>query len=551
MLNRSFAGLDNFPPLRIESAPVYPHTSDAVRIQLSLRWLVLSCFLFAFPLSSALALPACPGQNFYLKSGEVLEIEFNRRPGCDVRFVAVERGVVDRKLFYPSGKTDERRLSARERDIPEAWSLLPQKAQLRANTETVVKFLGEAPRPASEPASPFPDKPTLREICGGDRVELKRGENLFFRFSGSQCKERVERVNIIGEVNEQVLYPSGKRDQRILRTGMTWNYSEQPRAIFWKAIVPTEAIFVAQAPAPLPNPPTPALPQQIAKPAPAPPQAPSQLLKPAPPVPVLQPPPPPPPPAKTSTIFTREFFTQTLLFIASAFAIYIIVWFSKKPSVQVIGHWCCSIECLQASPMQFYASVEEAITSRNIPAINYHRTDWREAGVFSAYREYLRVIRERNVFDICGAPYGNGFFVSWWFGEMRPSPLGPTVATAGIVYGFYTFTTHLFGTELGFLITIIGFILSFLFIGLVMRNNPGEYWISYMLVIPIIGFLLEHMFLPPTYYRIDSALMFQESIKKSVLEVIDGMTTAKGIRALSEDERKPVLKDFFQRKMPW
>ena len=108
---------------------------------MSLRWLVLSFFLFALRSSSALALPACPGQSFYLKTGEALEIEFNRRPGCDVRFIAVERGNVERKLFYPSGKTDNRTLTRGQKDIPEAWSELPQKAYLKAHAETVIKFL--------------------------------------------------------------------------------------------------------------------------------------------------------------------------------------------------------------------------------------------------------------------------------------------------------------------------------------------------------------------------------------------------------------------------
>jgi hypothetical protein len=41
--------------------------------------------------------------------------------------------------------------------------------------------------------------------------------------------------------------------------------------------------------------------------------------------------------------------------------------------------------------------------------------------------------------------------------------------------------------------------------------------------------------------------MFQQAVHASVMEVIDGMTQAKGLRALSEADRKPILKDFFQR----
>jgi hypothetical protein len=51
-----------------------------------------------------------------------------------------------------------------------------------------------------------------------------------------------------------------------------------------------------------------------------------------------------------------------------------------------------------------------------------------------------------------------------------------------------------------------------------------------------------------TYYRIDTTLMFQKAIHNAVLEVIDEMTTAKGLRALGEHDRKPVMREFYQRK---
>ena len=58
------------------------------------------------------------------------------------------------------------------------------------------------------------------------------------------------------------------------------------------------------------------------------------------------------------------------------------------------------------------------------------------------------------------------------------------------------------------------------------------------------GRLYEILFSPPTFYKLDTALMFQEAVHNAVLEVIDGMTSAKGLRALSDLERKPILKAF-------
>lgn len=41
--------------------------------------------------------------------------------------------------------------------------------------------------------------------------------------------------------------------------------------------------------------------------------------------------------------------------------------------------------------------------------------------------------------------------------------------------------------------------------------------------------------------------MFQTSVRQAVIEVVDQVTSAKGIRALTELERKPVMRDFFKR----
>ena len=63
---------------------------------------------------------------------------------------------------------------------------------------------------------------------------------------------------------------------------------------------------------------------------------------------------------------------------------------------------------------------------------------------------------------------------------------------------------------------------------------------------PLVGTIYERVFAPETYYALDTALMFQEAVHNAVLEVIDGMISAKGLRALSEVERKPILKVFAQ-----
>jgi hypothetical protein len=67
-------------------------------------------------------------------------------------------------------------------------------------------------------------------------------------------------------------------------------------------------------------------------------------------------------------------------------------------------HWDHLIEIADAKTMVFYKAVEEAIERRRIPDSSRSRIDYREGGLLSAKREYLRVKRLTYTFDICGAP---------------------------------------------------------------------------------------------------------------------------------------------------
>ena len=158
----------------------------------------------------------------------------------------------------------------------------------------------------------------------------------------------------------------------------------------------------------------------------------------------------------------------------------------------VFSHWYSLLENLQHSPQDFYSLVEQAIATRKIPECAVSRIKASEGGLFSATREYLRVSRKEFNFDICGAPFGNGFFVSWWLGE---KPSGCLAAFAEI---------------------------------------------------PLLGLIFRRLIKPNTYYKIDTGLMFQEAVSKAVHDAVDQITTAKGIRALSELERKPILRDFYR-----
>ena len=213
----------------------------------------------------------------------------------------------------------------------------------------------------------------------------------------------------------------------------------------------------------------------------------------------------------------------------------------------VISHWYNLFGGLEASPLEFYASLEEAVKRREIPNAETSRVDWHESGVFSAKREYLRVSRGRLIFDICGAPYGTGFFVSWWL--VRPEstmwPVAVLLLMMGAWFVFFLFTS-VAGFFVGTFLFVIGFPFLFWVFSMYM-NEQKEGWDDAIVAIPIFGRLYERIFRPETYYRIDTALMFQQAVHHAVLEVIDQTTSAKGIRALTELERKPIMSEFARR----
>ena len=163
---------------------------------------------------------------------------------------------------------------------------------------------------------------------------------------------------------------------------------------------------------------------------------------------------------------------------------------------------------------------------------------YKEGGLATAKREYLRIQRGSLVFDICGAPFGNGFFFSWWLA--REPGKHALLALAGLVFGspiLYLILGQIFGLLLSTLIMPALFVV----LGILIRDGtiPGE---ETVLEIPVVGWVYERIFSPNTYYKLDTALMFQESVRNAVMEVVGELRSEKGLRALSEAEARPKLR---------
>src|SRR5665213_3093703 len=195
----------------------------------------------------------------------------------------------------------------------------------------------------------------------------------------------------------------------------------------------------------------------------------------------------------------------------------------------VRGHWSRLFPGLQTTPLEFYARVEAAVLNRAIPDTVVERVEYREGGAFSGTRQYLRVRRRREVFDICGAPFGDDFFFSWWFTDVKPA--FPSAVTIVIVLG-YLVVLSLFIQNVGIVRgTIILLLIVPLLLFVVSHMGKPEAD-DFILQLPWIGALYERFFHPITYYRIDTSDMFQQAVQKLVMDLIDEVTTANGISCL-------------------
>jgi hypothetical protein len=162
-------------------------------------------------------------------------------------------------------------------------------------------------------------------------------------------------------------------------------------------------------------------------------------------------------------------------------------------TTEVISQWNTLIENFQTSPQAFYAEVTRALNKRQMPNAKIDRISFKESHLLSAKREYLRISCKNDFyFAICGAPFGTGFFVSWWL--LEP----PQGCLASLFAPF-----------------------------------------------PVLSAIARAMVKPWTYYRIDTATMFRTATHQAVLEVVDSITSSQNLKALPEAERKPVLREFF------
>ncbi len=193
-----------------------------------------------------------------------------------------------------------------------------------------------------------------------------------------------------------------------------------------------------------------------------------------------------------SSISNLNHFNMLVTVIVCLFIILVIVAIIRHKKDDVHSHWAQLLPNFKFSTKEFYQLVKTEMQSHEIKNISFEEVSLSTSTIFARNRLYLRVFWTEFYYDLCFAPFGDGCFVSWW---------------------------------------------------LIYETSSIEEIIR---KIPFIGEWIRLALFPVTYYRIDSASAFMTYAQQSVLKVIDEITKDTGIR-LTEDERKPILKNIFDR----
>ncbi|MCG3195745.1 MAG: hypothetical protein GHCLOJNM_00212 [bacterium] len=219
----------------------------------------------------------------------------------------------------------------------------------------------------------------------------------------------------------------------------------------------------------------------------------------------------------------------------------------KTRNAEFLSHWTKPFSDFSTSPTDFYTQVEAAFAKHEAPDAEVSRVTWKERSVISPERVYLRIERLKCVYDICAAPFGKDFFFSSWLVMLKPS--FTFLHWIGMGTGLFLLTflfTNMFGFFKGlfFLIVLMSFLWWLIRSGAM--ETPLEFE-EFLLGLTVMGAIWEVYYRKPTYFEIDTALMFQNVAHAAVLEAVDAITDARGLPRLSDDERKPIHRDFFMR----
>jgi len=218
------------------------------------------------------------------------------------------------------------------------------------------------------------------------------------------------------------------------------------------------------------------------------------------------------------------------------------------PKEDVYDYWYAPVDHFQFVTADFYQLIERELTARQVPGLEITRVEWNEGGLLSGKREYLRLKRERLVFDICAAPFGTSYFFSFRSVELPLGikPLEVLIFMVGIVI-IFSLLAKLFGLIFGILV-----FLGIVGVGMWLMRNAVALGLKHLdaslLKTPILGPLYELFFRKETYYRKDTRVMYLTTVDSITKALVDKVTAAKGIKLVKRFGQRPIFGELYRDK---
>jgi hypothetical protein len=221
----------------------------------------------------------------------------------------------------------------------------------------------------------------------------------------------------------------------------------------------------------------------------------------------------------------------------------------NSQKADIFNHWGTALNSVQFSAQEFYRRVEEAVREREWPGVELVRLTHSEAGLLSHKREYLRVVRQRQVFDICAGSFGRDYFFTVREAEMKPQvTLVTFIIFVVTLLLIFSLGVRLFGFFPGIFVfciaTVSGAFLMWNALRMGLTRLDGL-----LMRTPVIGPIYETWFRrSTTYFQHDTRVVFLKLMDDLLKEAVDEETSAKGIKLLESFEHQPLFHGFYEIK---
>ena len=225
--------------------------------------------------------------------------------------------------------------------------------------------------------------------------------------------------------------------------------------------------------------------------------------------------------------------------------------FWRKKTPLVYSHWYALFPDFESSASDFYDAILADLEQRKIPDLNARRINFFEGGILTRRRSYLRMQRERIVFDVCSAPFGTAWFFSCRFAEIPfVLRMWELFVLAGLLFGLFMLYPLVFGLFWGSIVfgaSVIGALALLNTFAATATENLD----SILLKIPVLGTLYE-LFVRrnQTYYREDTRAMYGDIVNSVVIEQLELLAAEHGIEQVDRhDVSNPVSPRVFREKL--